>query len=536
MMRAGWAALGGLVLLIAGGACSKFEASPDPALNLLEAGADADPAVDAGGDARPAVPSIHLTLTGPPRVLAGESVELKVRVQRDGADGTTEAVHVDLGSNADVTAPAVDIAPDQNTVTLTIATAAKRKHGPIAFLANATSPSRKGSAVYTLLVRGPAGSVDNGFGVDGVYTLPQASKASGLVVDAGRIFVGGQIGADATIFALKADGTLDASFGAAGIYHASVGTLLSTTEMVGSIAKGLFLGATIDGATHPSAVLAGATAAGVKIAGFGVNGVAPVPLETASTLSLSPVGAASPQGILIGGRPVATGADSQVALLQFDGKLNATIGTGAVNYINNDCPGGGGNGGCLASGLTAATDAQAIVVCAFRRDGSIVSGTDFESKPIVGTLYTSLYIDTCTSLAYGKGKLYVGGDSGGRAAVSRYVGDMLDDTWPAGPSGQLATPYAPEGSNLTLAKKIILQNDGSIIVASDATVGGLGAFGVWRLLADGTTDPKFAVPNGYATKGVGTTAISVVTMGIDNEGRLVLLGNNGKAVVTRFWQ
>jgi Domain of unknown function (DUF5122) beta-propeller len=535
MERAGWLAAGFVALVVGASSCSSFDGSPSVGSAESEGGVEAGQE-DGGADAMRVVPSIHLTLTGPPRAMVGESVELKVRVQRDGADGATGIVHVDVGPTPDVTAPSVDIPADQSTATVTIGVSPNRKHGPIAFSVSAASPSRKGTAVFALLVRGPAGSIDNGFGTDGVFTLPQASQATGLVVDAGRVFVGGRIGADAAIVALRSDGTLDVTFGAAGVYRASVGTLLSTTEMVGSVAKGLFLGATIDDVTHPSAVLAGATTAGVRLPGFGNNGVASVPLQTANTLSLAPQGAASPLGILIGGRPVATSADSQVVLVQFDGTLNASIGSGAVNYIANDCPGGGGNGNCLARGLTAATDGSIIVVCAFRRDGSIVSGTDFEKKPIFGEIHTSLYIDTCTSLAYGKGKLYVGGDSGGVAAVSRYVDGTLDDTWPPGPNGQLATPFAPEGSNLLLAKKVVLQSDGTVVVASDATVGGHGAFGVWRLLPDGTTDKKFAAPNGYITRTVGTTDVEVTTMSVDSEGRLVVAGNNGKMVVARFWQ
>ncbi|HSO37782.1 MAG TPA: hypothetical protein VLT33_34885, partial [Labilithrix sp.] len=521
MMRAGWASVGFAALVVAVASCTSFEASPavEPANSEggIEAGQE-----DAGADVKRAEPSLHLTLTGPPRVMVGESVELKVRVQRDGAEGATGIVHVDLGSTPDITAPAFDIPADQSSATVTIAASPNRKHGPIAFVVSAASPSLKGSAVYPLLVRGPAGSVDNGFGTDGVFTFTQASQATGLVVDAGRIFVGGRIGNDASILALKSDGTLDGAFGAAGVYRASVGTLLSTTEMVGSVAKGLFLGATVDSGTHPSAVLAAATAAGVRVPGFGVNGVAQVPLQTATTLSLTPQGAASPHGVLIGGRAVATSADSQVALVQLDGTLNPTIGSGAVTSISNDCPGGGGNGNCLTRGLAAGTDASVVVVCAFRRDGSIVTGTDFEGKVSFDTLYTSLYIDTCTSLAYGKGKLYVGGNSGNVAAVSRYVNGTIDDTWPPGPAGQVGTPFAPAGSNLILAKKIILQQDGTVVVASDATVGAHGAFGVWRLLPDGTTDKAFAAPNGYLTKTVGTSDIEVTTMGVDTEGRLVV--------------
>lgn len=525
--------MGVATLLIGAAACSSSSDDGAPAKPLDEAGAARDG--DLADAAPPAAPAIPVDVEGPASVLAGESVTLKLFVTRDGATGFGGPVHIEVGASPDIVAGAIDIPANQRTATIEVTAAPGRKHGRVDLSVTATSPGapNTGGAVYSLLVRGPAGSVDNGFGTDGVVTLTALTKATGLVADGRRVFVGGQSGADAAIAALTEDGQNDTTFGAVGVYKPTIGTVVGTSELAGSVALGLFLGATVNTGTRGAATITASNGSGIRLPGFGVNGTTTAPLlQTVTALALAPKDSTGKaRGIMVGGQTDPNRSASEVQVIGLDGKvLTSSFGASLVP----NCP--NGDLECIGRGLAAGTDAPVAAWCGYNENGSLVVGGSFDATPINANVGTSLYIDRCTSVAYGKGKLYVGGNSSNLAAVSRYVDGALDDTWPPGPSGQLATPFAPESSGLKIARRIFLQADDTVIVAADAMVDGHGAFGAWRLKTDGTADTAFASPKGTTTKSVGVTDVTVTTAAIDGEGRLVVLGSNGKPVLTRFWQ
>ena len=485
-------------------------------------------------------PPIVLSYNGPPVLLTGESAEVTVTVQRDGAQGFSGKVHLAIAPTPGVSALEVDIPADQESAILKVSSATTRKHGRLDLPIVATAPPgmSTGSVTYPVLIRGPVGSVDTSFGVDGIFSLGEASSASGIVVEGGNVYMGGTIGADLGVVSLTKDGTLDSAFGSGGVFRVNVGTLVSTAEMIGS-AKGVYLGATVTSGGVSSAVLASVVTGGKADPKFGLNGVASVPLQTASTLAFSPA-TALPAGILVGGRKDAASADSQVVIVQADGTLSTLWGSGGTLKIANDCPGGADNTDCVARGFLVGNPTGQLRTCAFRHGGSIVGGRQYgiDDTPIFADFSTSPYVNRCTSMATGGvngGVLFVAGETNGVASVARYVGTQIDANFAI---GGVAAPTAtgPANSGMTIARKVLVQGDGTLVIAADTIVGGHGAFAGWRVLANGKTDTSFSPPNGFTTKVVGTTDVVVSGMGIDDEKRLVIVGSNGHMVATRLWQ
>ena len=508
------------------GACSTFssdQATPVPD----EAGVPAD--FDGGrADVTPVSggPPIHISVSGAPRVLIGKSVEVTIAVTREGPDGFSGPVHIELAPTPDMTFPPINVPAGEASATGILTAGASRRHGRIglSFVATSAGTLSKGGALYTLLVRGPVGALDTGFGVGGIVSLGLPSDATGLVVDGGKIMLGGRIGADLAVARFNEDGTRDMSFAAAGVLRVNIGTLVSTQELIGS-ASALYLGATIDNGIGTNAVLAGITGAGaLRTSGFGSNGVASVPLTTGTALNAVAV-AGYPGTFLVGGRRMSPTPAASIILLKGDGSPSTAFGEDPTLIETDDCP-GADKSACRLGAIAVAQ--TRVYACAFRKDGSIVFSN------VGGSIYTSLYIDTCTSLALdAAGRLYVAGDSVGAAAVSRYKSDgSRDDAWAV--DSPLAS--APAGSNLTLAKKILVQPDGTLIVASNATVGAAAGMAVWRLRSDGTTDTDFAPPNGFVTKAIASTNIVVNAMALDADGRVVVAGSNGEMIAARFWQ
>jgi hypothetical protein len=232
-----------------------------------------------------------------------------------------------------------------------------------------------------------------------------------------------------------------------------------------------------------------------------------------------------------------TSNDLFIAMTTKTGSLLTGWGAAGTAEKPNDCL-GQDKTTCVTRAVTVATTGTSYY-CASRNDGSIIASATVggEQNANFGTVFTSLSIETCAALTTDAANmLVVGGDAKGLAGVSRYtpVG-TFDETWTSS-EGITGVALAPVNSNLTLAKRVVVQADGTIVVAADASINGLGALGVWRLLPDGTTDKAFAPPNGYATKSVGATNVTVKAMAVDADGRILVAGGNGEMVLARFWQ
>ena len=510
-------------------ACSSFGSNDGPTAPTPDAdasaGSDADRTPVTGG------PPISLSFDdAPPQILTGTTADITIKVQREGEQGFSGLVHIELAPIDGVTASPFDIEADHASGTITVAVSKDRKHGlvPLSIIGSSPGLPSTGSVIYTPLIRGPAGSVDTGFGTDGVFSSPDASSGTGLVVVNDKIFVGGEVAGDLAVVSLTPDGTLDTAFGTNGVARRAVGTLTGSNDLDILTSGTLYLGGTTSG----GAIVGAFTQAGGAPA-FGTNGIANIPFALGTALAASP-SVASTTTFLVGGRPNGGTADSAVVMYKEDGTPNNFWPGGIALNFSNACGGSSDNSNCVPRGLTSNPKNAALYVCAWEHSGSALIGSNFDGTAMP-TVETGAYLDRCTTTVVSAGAVYAAGDALGAATVIRISGSAVDTSFnPTGARPAAAT--APAGSGLSLAKKVIAQEDGTILIAADAQVNNQGVFGVWRLTGAGKTDLDFGNPNGFSTSAVAGTSVTVSAMAVDGDNRIVVAGSNGHMVVTRFWQ
>ena len=368
-----------------------------------------------------------------------------------------------------MTAPPIDVAAGAVSGTTTVSVDVVRRHGRTPLQLHATSPGSlaQGNATATILVRGPAGSIDTGFGSAGVFTLGQASEATGLVfANSGHALVGGRIGTDAAVVRLNEDGSIDTTYGVGGKARAPAGVLGSTNDLIAT-GGNIFLGATADSGVGDRATIVSFTASGAVNATFGTQGVNTFPYSRGSSLAYSP----KTGGIVMGVRRTVADADLLVALANTTGGVATFWGTNGTAESTNDCP--GDKTQCYTRALTLAPNGT-VFFCAPRNDGAWVASTD-----VGGTTFpfpkfaTSLFVDTCTSLGLDvTNRLYVAGGSSGVASVGRFsTNGSLDGPGWANAGDRPGVALAPTGSNMVLARRVLVASDGRVLVAADSMAG-----------------------------------------------------------------
>jgi uncharacterized delta-60 repeat protein len=124
----------------------------------------------------------------------------------------------------------------------------------------------------------PGGSLDASFGLAGIFELSAAdhgnrNTANAVVVDPdGRIVAAGSRGGELIVLRLLADGTLDNSFGDAGVFIGPLHDYDSSTHIVRTSAGGY----RVTTSSESQCQILGLTAAGAVDSSFGVAGLAPV--------------------------------------------------------------------------------------------------------------------------------------------------------------------------------------------------------------------------------------------------------------------
>jgi len=122
------------------------------------------------------------------------------------------------------------------------------------------------------------GSMDTTFGVDGIFELPDAvhgmrNSANGVVLDPdGRIVVSGSRGDQLIVLRLHSDGTLDDSFGDAGVFIGPLHDYDSGAHIARTAAGGYRVTTSGDSQCQ----IIGLTAGGAIDNSFGAAGIAPV--------------------------------------------------------------------------------------------------------------------------------------------------------------------------------------------------------------------------------------------------------------------
>jgi uncharacterized delta-60 repeat protein len=120
------------------------------------------------------------------------------------------------------------------------------------------------------------------------------------------------------------------------------------------------------------------------------------------------------------------------------------------------------------------------------------------------------------------GKIVVAGQTGGDFAVVRYNADGSLDT-SFGSGGVVRTDF---GGGTDLARTVLVEPDGKIVVAGRTQLGSTVQFAVARYNADGSPDPTFGT-DGLVTTNLNGAAFAAVMEGDD----LVVVGTAGQAVV-----
>lgn len=509
-------------------ACSEFEESP-PA--TPEGGAPDGPGAADGGTDRalpPIVPSIVVTATSSaPRVLVGESVEVTITVKRDGEDAFKGPVHIEMAPVADVAATGLDIPAEAATGKTTLVFTAKRKHGrlPLVFKATSAGSPSTGEARISIVARGSAGSLDNGFGTDGVFSLGTPSKATGIALVAGyRIVLGGSIGSQAAVLRINEDGSPDTTFGTQGRFTKSLTAMESTGDVAVDPMGNAYLVVSADVGFGQNAVVMKVAPNGTLSSAFGTQGLA------RTTGFRGAAVAWSAKGIFVGGKATAGEGLGFVALLKPDGSglvpgsdfrtIGASIGSCAP-------PGDS----CYVRSITIGPNDVPLYAAASGNNGcEVFNGTSsFDTSGSLSLTFCQAVVPDAQQ------RVYVGGYGGSCGArVFRYLSDgSPDEEWNGDEfDGGCAPGERWRGA---IAQRFVRQTDGTTVAVGTPAINGQKVLGAWRMKADGKPDTSLS-PDGALYKSVGATNVTVQSMVIDGEGRIVILGSNGEMVAVRFWQ
>jgi uncharacterized delta-60 repeat protein len=456
-------------------------------------------------------------------------------------------------------------------------------------IAGNTGSSRLALAQYT-----QAGGLDPGFGSGGLATASIGTAVAGydLLVQAdGRILVGGTAAKNTTLARFLSNGSLDGSFGSAGIAAADLGG----TEAIHGLAlqpDGSIVAAAtaVYGKGQTDAVVLRFTPSGALDPGFGSGGIAMLdPLTDAWAILVTENGS-----IVVGG---GSGGDASLARLQPGGTLDAsfggdglvTIDFGAIDLIKDlaiqadgsvvtagytgtdadgfsfalsrlltggDGPGGtldasfgagglvvtemlGGpdgwgtamaiqpNGQIVVVGAQGLSPVRDLAVVRYQPNGSVDSGFGVSGQAITNVGRDELARDVALQP---DGKIIVVGTSSEDVVVARYLVDgQLDPTF--GTAGVSVLNLGITKDTWDAWRGVVVQPDGRIIAAGFVSQ---KDFAVARYLSNGTLDPSFGV-GGVATTDFGGAEDWGFGMALQPDGKVVVAGYSGSdAALARY--
>jgi uncharacterized delta-60 repeat protein len=326
----------------------------------------------------------------------------------------------------------------------------------------------------------------------------------------GKIVVGGSIGSsdkDAVILRLNANGSLDTSYGASGYRIINVGTLDAVAE-IAMRPDGRSV-AILGGSANGNVPVAQLTASGaLDSAGFAGDGIAEIGiggLAFGVAIALAPA-----DGKAVIGATGYGGVEFRVARITTAGALDTTFNAA------------GGTPGVADADPSANTDVLADV--AVQTDGKVVAvgsantgygnNTDFavvrfnaNGTPDTGFGTNGKVLvdfDAGTDEAYAvviqsDGKILVAGSAprpgqarADMAVVRLNSNGTLDNTFSE--DGRQRVPF----SGLAIARDLLVQSDGKIVLAGTQQETNVPNFALARLTASGALDTTFIGQNHYA--------------------------------------
>jgi uncharacterized delta-60 repeat protein len=401
-------------------------------------------------------------------------------------------------------------------------------------------------ASSAIAARAVAGSLDAGFGSDGMvttnFTLHRDYGMAVAIQADGKIVVAGRAAGHGGMFGLaryKAHGHLDPTFGGDGLVTTNFTPKADTARALAIQANGKIVVAGGTGGAHGNFALARYNPSGHLDPTFGQKG-------RVTTNFTAGADAARALAIQANGKIVvagaAGGADGKFALARYNsnGHLDPTFSLNgkAVTNFTVGLPDGANavaiqdDGRIVLAGVAGGKDSQ-FAVARYRRNGTLDPAFGLNGK--VTTNFTVGEADGANAVAIqADGKIVAAGfdsRSNGtrRFALARYNPDgSLDSTFESG-DGMLDTSLT--GNDVAFA--VALQANGKIVASGGAS----GKFGVARYLPDGTRDTSFS-HDGEVTTNFSAGTDVARSMSIQSNGKIICAGSansHGVFAVARYW-
>lgn len=351
----------------------------------------------------------------------------------------------------------------------------------------------------------------------------------------GKIVVGGYcyngLDLEFALVRYNADGTLDASFGVDGKLSTAVGAYgVGQSVTVQSDGKILLAGTSHSGADEDFALIR-YNADGTIDTSFSGDGIVTTPVVGLRQDYGHSVSVQSDGKILVAGYSLNEFRQFSVVRYNVDGSLDTSFGVdGVVTTIIGFAfdmilqP----DGKMVLVGMTGG-DSSSFAVVRYNADGRL--DTTFSGD---GKLTTDLGVghDIAYTVAIQPdGKILVGGQSyiaetGTDFAIIRYNSD-----------GSLDTTFADEGILTTdfygdydVAREIMVQSDGKIVVAGSTLIGSNNEFALVRYNSDGSLDTTFST-DGKVTTSIGQSAVGYSAI-LQPDGKILVVGSSSDGTST----
>jgi uncharacterized delta-60 repeat protein len=346
------------------------------------------------------------------------------------------------------------------------------------------------------------GSLDTSFGTNCEAFATFSSSAAGRTMAQqadGKIVVVGTSSSDFAAARFNADGTLDTTFGTAGLVLIPIGT---TTDSAYDVAvqtdgKIVIVGSAFNSSTVEDYAVIRLTSSGALDTTFATGGKAILSLGAGSTAEIAKKVALQADGkIVVAGN---TAGAMNVLRLNTDGTLDTTFsGDGLATQpfaipASTDAMVIGADGKILLAGyLQSATTNLDWAFARFNADGTNDAsfGTGGARVVGLGTGSDRIYAAALQS----DGRIVVAGTAnlglGVELAVARLLADGSTDT-SFGKAGIAVENFSFAASEFAYAAA--LQADGKILIAGGASIDGSTRPAIWRLNADGTLDTTFGI-------------------------------------------
>ena len=393
------------------------------------------------------------------------------------------------------------------------------------------------------------GILDTGFGNNGKVTTPVGTgDDTGLSVtvqDDGKILVGGYshngTNNDFALTRYTSDGTLDVTFdlintldGTPTYIENNAAVVLDSDVDVSDVeldalnsGAGNYAGASLtlvrNGGASADDVLGFNDAGGITLSGGSLikNSQVIATFDTTSTpgqlvITLTDTG---------GEIPTSADVDNILSQITYANTADEPPASIQIDWTFND----GNTGDQGSGGAMTATGRTTVNITAANNAPTFGVGDGIVTTDLTGN----------TDIAYNTviqpdGKILVGGyvSNGGNYdfAVTRYHADGGLDT-DFGSNGTVLTDF---DSGTDAVRKLLLQDDGKIVVGGYALVSGSLDFAIARYNADGSVDTSFGGGDGKASTSVSPSTDGAYDMVLQDDGKIILAGMSNDGLFYKF--